>query len=95
MGVIAYEMLTETTPFHSDNVHDTYNQILSYADKKDSEKLNYTNDIEVSDNLRDLIDRLVTGMSNRLSYKKIITHRFFRDVDWMSIRQKVPPIIPV
>lgn len=88
-------MLTETTPFQSDgNVHDTYSQILSYIDGNSTERLSYPSDVDVSSELRDLIDRLVTKMSNRFTYKKIITHRFFKSVDWMSLRQQVPPIIP-
>lgn len=94
MGIIAYEMLTETTPFHSNNVHDTYSQILAYIDGKGDDELSYPVESAISDDLRDLIDRLVTKMSNRLTYKKIITHRFFKSIDWMSIRQQVPPIIP-
>lgn len=95
MGIIAYEMLTETTPFHSDgNVHDTYSEILAYIDGNGTEKLSYPSDVDISSELRDLIDRLVTKMSNRFTYKKIITHRFFKSVDWMSLRQQVPPIIP-
>lgn len=94
MGIIAYEMLTETTPFHSNNVHNTYTQILSYVEREHIEKLQYPSDAEVSDDLRDLIDRLVAKIDNRLTYKKIITHKFFESVDWMSIHQQVPPIIP-
>lgn len=94
MGIIAYEMLTETTPFRNSNIHDTYAQILAYVESNHVEKLQYPSDIEVSDDFRDLIDHLVTKIDKRLAYKKIITHKFFKTVDWMSIRQQVPPIIP-
>lgn len=94
MGIIAYEMLTETTPFHNNNIHDTYAQILAYVESNHVENLQYPSDVEVSDVLRDLIDRLVTKIDKRLAYKKIITHKFFKTIDWMSIRQQVPPIIP-
>lgn len=95
MGIIAYEMLTESTPFHSDgNVHATYSQILGYIDGNGTDKLTYPGDVEISRELRDLIDRLVAKMSSRLTYKKIITHPFFKSIDWMSLRQRVPPIIP-
>lgn len=87
-------MLTESTPFHSENVHNTYTQILAYNDRREPQKLTYPVDIEASIGLRDLIDRLVTKMDNRLTYKKIVTHPFFEEIDWMSIRQQVPPIIP-
>lgn len=95
MGIIAFEMLTESTPFNNENVHDTYAQILSYADSRSKKRLEYPSEMDVSSDLKDLIDRLVTGMDTRLTYKKIVTHRFFNGIDWMSIRQKVPPIIPV
>lgn len=94
MGIIAYEMLTETTPFHSHDVHDIYNQILSYVDDDNVEKLHYPEDIEISDILRDLIDRLVTKVNSRLNYKTIIAHKFFQKIDWMNLRQQIPPIIP-
>lgn len=93
MGIIAYEMLTETTPFHNEIVADTYADILSYNDGPN--QLTYPSETEISPDLRDLIARLVTKMGNRLTYKKIIMHPFFKDVDWMNVRQQVPPIIPV
>ncbi|XP_031624942.1 uncharacterized protein LOC116341786 [Contarinia nasturtii] len=93
MGIIAYEMLTEKTPFHSHNVHDTYNQILSYVDGTNT-ILHYPSDVEISNDLRDLIDHLVTRANNRLTYKKIIKHKFFRSIEWSNLRQQVPPIIP-
>lgn len=96
MGIIAYEMLTETTPWRlrSHNVHETYSQILSYVDDNNIKKLPYPKDIEISEDLRDLIERLITKVQNRLSYNKIITHKFFQTIDWMNLRQIVPPIIP-
>lgn len=94
MGIIAYEMLTGTTPFHSQNVNDTYSQILSYVDCEHKDKLYYPSDVELSDHLRDLIDGLVSKLNHRLAYKKIVTHSFFHNIDWMNIRQQVPPIIP-
>lgn len=95
MGIIAFEMLTEATPFTSDNVHKTYAEILSYADSRSAKPMKYPNDLEVSDALRDLIDGLITGMDSRLTYDRIKRHRFFNGVDWKNIRGQVPPIIPV
>lgn len=94
MGVIAYEMLSETNPFHCDNVDDTYSQIFEYINSDNSQKLQFPNEIDVSDNLRNLIHGLVTKRDNRFNYRKIITHPFFSDIDWMNLRQQVPPIIP-
>lgn len=92
LGIIGYELITETTPFHSDNVHDTYAQILSYCDEK--QKLRYDKDVTVSLELRSLLDHLVVKMDKRFSYERIVGHPFFSDVVWSKVRQQVPPIIP-
>ena len=34
MGIIGYEMVTERTPFQSENVFDTYSEIQNYAEEK-------------------------------------------------------------
>lgn len=94
MGIIGYELITETTPFHSDNVNDTYSQILSFCDGKQLQHLRYPRDTIVSTELSDLIDSLVTEMDKRFSYDQIINHSFFSDIDWSSLRHQVPPIIP-
>lgn len=92
MGIIGYELITETTPFHSDNVHDTYAQILSYCDEK--QKLRYEKDVPISTELRSLLDHLVVKMEKRFTYESIVRHAFFSDVNWSKLRQQVPPIIP-
>lgn len=92
LGIIGYELITETTPFHSDNVHDTYAQILSYCDEK--QKLRYDKDVIVSSELRNLLDHLVVKMEKRFTYERIVCHPFFGDVNWSKLRQQVPPIIP-
>lgn len=95
MGVIAYEMLTEANPFRCDNVDDTYSHIFEYINSDNSEKLYFPNEIDVSENIRNLIHGLVTKRDNRFNYRKIITHPFFSNIDWMNLRQQVPPIIPM
>lgn len=92
LGIIGYELITETTPFHSDNVHDTYAQILSYCDEK--QKLRYDKDVQISAELRSLLDHLVVKMEKRFTYESIVRHEFFSDVNWSKLRQQVPPIIP-
>lgn len=94
MGVIAYEMLTESNPFRCDSVHDTYAEILAYIDSKDSKKLQFPSDADVSEDLKNLISGLVANKDNRLDYRKIRMHTFFEGIDWLNIRHQVPPIIP-
>lgn len=93
MGIIGYELITETTPFHSDNVQNTYDQILSYCDDE-QQKLRYDKDVMISSELRSLLNHLVVKMEKRFTYERIVAHAFFGDVNWSRLRQQVPPIIP-
>ncbi|XP_017071055.1 citron Rho-interacting kinase isoform X1 [Drosophila eugracilis] len=95
MGIIGYELICETTPFHEDNVHETYSKILSHCEESHlKELISFPTDLKVSINYRNLIEGLVTNPSKRLSYERIKKHPFFDDVPWSSIRSQVPPIIP-
>ncbi|XP_070070663.1 citron Rho-interacting kinase isoform X1 [Drosophila takahashii] len=95
MGIIGYELICETTPFHEDNVHETYSKILSHCEESHlKELISFPTDLKVSINYRNLIESLVTNPSKRLSYERIKKHPFFDDVPWSSIRSQVPPIIP-
>ncbi|KAH8300812.1 hypothetical protein KR059_009475 [Drosophila kikkawai] len=95
MGIIGYELICETTPFHEDNVHETYSKILSHCEESHlKELINFPSDLKVSHNYRNLIESLVTNPSKRLSYERIKKHPFFDDIQWGSIRSQVPPIIP-
>lgn len=91
MGIIAYEMITETTPFHSDEVNETYAKILAHVEKN---RISYPKDVVVSTDYRNLIENLVVKCQQRFDYKKIITHSFFSSIKWDSLRRQVPPIIP-
>ncbi|XP_022225302.2 citron rho-interacting kinase [Drosophila obscura] len=95
MGIIGYELLCETTPFHEDNVHETYSKILSHCEESHlKELISFPSELKVSKNYRDLIESLVTNPSNRLSYDRIKKHPFFDDIQWNCMRSQVPPIIP-
>lgn len=94
MGVIGYELITEVTPFHDSNVHETYSKILSHAEARHVPNLTYPDGLEVTPSFRSLIDGLVTKRSKRLKYDRIVQHTFFNDVDWKNLRHQVPPIIP-
>lgn len=94
MGVIGYEFITEVTPFHDVNVHETYSNIISHADARNVPNLKYPEGLEVTRSFRTLIDGLVTKRSKRLNYDQIVVHPYFKDVDWDNLRHQVPPIIP-
>ncbi|KAH8397401.1 hypothetical protein KR222_002727 [Zaprionus bogoriensis] len=95
MGIIGYELICEITPFHEDNVHETYSKILSHCEESTlKEIINFPSDLKISRNLKHLIGSLVTNPTNRLSYDQIVKHPFFESVQWSSVRSQVPPIIP-
>ncbi|XP_055624614.1 citron rho-interacting kinase [Toxorhynchites rutilus septentrionalis] len=94
MGIIGYELVTEATPFHDENVNETYSKILAHCDGRHIAKLQYPAHVSVSSHYRDLIDRLVTKASNRISYAEIRRHPFFSDINWEKLRYRIPPIIP-
>lgn len=87
MGIIGYELVTEETPFKDDSVGSTYLKISKHCDG--SATLKYPGDIVVSDEFRDLIDRLVTKSSKRLTYAQIIKHDYFHGIPWDSLRNQV------
>lgn len=95
MGIIGYELVTEVTPFHEENVHETYSKILCHSEESNSNtKLDYPSQVRVSNEFKNLIDHLVTSADRRFTYKKIVNHAFFRDINWSGLRDQVPPIIP-
>lgn len=95
MGIIGFEMLTEKTPFHSENVYDTYTEIQHYSDdKRLMEILEFPDDVKMSKNLKCLLNGLVTKPSSRMTFDEIQDHPFFTCIDWHNIRDQPPPIIP-
>ncbi|XP_073843419.1 citron rho-interacting kinase sticky [Musca autumnalis] len=95
MGIIGYELVCEVTPFHEDNVHETYSKILTYCEEsKLKELISFPTDLKLSDHFKSLIESLVTNPSKRLNYEEIRKHPFFESVKWENQRSEVPPIIP-
>ncbi|XP_049290289.1 citron rho-interacting kinase [Anopheles funestus] len=94
MGIIGYEFIAEQTPFHGDNVNETYSKILEYCEGRVTKKLSYPAHVSISASYRDLLGRLVTNVSNRISYPEIVRHPFFGDLNWDRLRYMIPPIIP-
>ena len=95
MGIIGFEMITEKTPFHNDNVYDTYSEIQNYSeDKRLMRVLEFPSDVKMSRSIKDLLSGLVTKPSRRMTFEEIQDHPFFSGVDWHSLRDQAPPIIP-
>ncbi|CAF1261292.1 unnamed protein product [Adineta steineri] len=95
LGCVIWEMLFGEPPFYSDTLKDTYAQIMKYGRNKIP--LSFPDDTEVSDNAKDLLEKLLCPASNRLGkngindFKK---HPFFISINWNNLRQSIPPYPP-
>lgn len=91
LGIIAYELLYETTPFEGESTSKTYSNIMNYK-----KGLSFPQDAEEerSKEFRELIKNLLTDMKTRLTYPDIQAHPFFSGVDWDHLLNTTPPHIP-
>lgn len=95
MGIIGYELICEVTPFHDDNVHETYSRILSHCEESHTKEIiTFPSDLKISTNFKNLILSLLTNPSKRIDYADIRKHPFFETIKWDSLRHQVPPHIP-
>lgn len=95
MGIIGYEMITERTPFQSENVFDTYSEIQNYAEEKRlGGKVEFPPNLKLSRNFKDLLNGLIAKPSHRFNYDEIVEHAFFNGINFHNLRDQTPPIIP-
>jgi len=91
VGVIMYEMLVGYPPFWSETSQETYHKIKNYKDT-----LKFPNDIKLSKNAKDLIERLLSDQHTRIGAKnveEIKLHPFFKGIDWEKLRDGKGPFI--
>ncbi|XP_059897426.1 rho-associated protein kinase 2-like isoform X1 [Gadus macrocephalus] len=94
VGVVIYEMLVGETPFYAESLVGTYGKIM---DHKNS--LRFPEDVEMSRDVRDLINLFLTEREVRLgrsTVDEIQRHPFFKNDQWTfdTIRQTVAPVVP-
>ncbi|KAF9949809.1 Serine/threonine-protein kinase [Modicella reniformis] len=93
LGAIMFECLVGYPPFCSENAHETYRKIMNWR-----EQLYFPEDVHLSPDAEDLIRRLICSPEMRLgrhSVHEIMSHPFFRGVDWANIRRMESPFVPV
>jgi len=89
VGVIMFEMLCGYPPFCSDNSAETYRKIMNWKDH-----LKFPEEIILSKDARDLIEKLLQESKSRLGVDEIKKHSFFKNIDWNTLRYNKAPFVP-
>ncbi|CAB3369572.1 Hypothetical predicted protein [Cloeon dipterum] len=93
LGVVAFEMIYGVTPFKNVDRTHIYSNILAH--ELGSESLSFPSDFNDSKEFRQLVTGLLSPASSRLNAMQIKKHAFFAGTPWNSIRDTVPPYIPI
>lgn len=89
LGVLAYEITIGNTPFSGQNTTATYSKIMNF-----STNLKFRPDVVLSQAYISLIKGLLVEARTRMGYEKIIKHPLFKNVDFNSLRDQIPPFVP-
>lgn len=94
LGCMLYETLVGFTPFSGGSSDETYNNLRNWSKylkrpKADDGRYMF------SDRTWHLISKLISHPQDRVrSFRQIMSMPYFVEVEWMSLRNKVPPFTP-
>ncbi|XP_022914503.2 citron Rho-interacting kinase [Onthophagus taurus] len=89
LGVLGYELTVGNTPFNGSNTTVTYSKIMNHQTS-----LKFPPDIILTQGFVALIRNLLTDEDHRLTYEGILKHPVYKNVDFDSLRDQVPPYVP-
>lgn len=89
LGVIMYECLVGYPPFYADDPMSTCRKIVSWK-----KTLVFPKEANLSPASTDLMQKLITDASKRLTFEQIQKHPFFKGTDWNALRDKPAAIVP-
>ena len=93
LGVVLYEMLHGHGPFEAGTQLGVHRKVMNHA-----QHLVWDAEIALSDDVKDLLQRLVCGKVTRLGTEdgaaEIKRHPFFRSIDWPNLREGKAPFVP-
>ncbi|KAJ5047097.1 uncharacterized protein L3040_002940 [Drepanopeziza brunnea f. sp. 'multigermtubi'] len=92
LGTIMFECQVGWPPFCADDAHDTYRKIVNWR-----QSLYFPEDVQLGPEAENLIRSLVCNTENRLGRSgadEIKSHKFFRGVDFDSLRRIRAPFEP-
>jgi serine/threonine kinase 38 len=89
LGVIMYECLVGYPPFYADDPMSTCRKIVNWK-----KTLVFPEEAHLSAEAMDLITKLITDSSKRLTFEEIKVHRYFKGIDWANIRKTKAAIVP-
>jgi len=92
LGVLMFEMLAGYSPFYSDSPLDIYKNILRGSVRFSSCMSEVAKDLLKGLLSRDATTRLGNVVDGVSELRK---HPFFANIDWKTLENKVPPIVPV
>eukprot|EP00163_Fabomonas_tropica_P030497 TRINITY_DN6908_c0_g1_i9.p1 TRINITY_DN6908_c0_g1~~TRINITY_DN6908_c0_g1_i9.p1 ORF type:complete len:342 (+),score=64.54 TRINITY_DN6908_c0_g1_i9:139-1164(+) len=89
MGVIMFEMLIGYPPFYAEDSTETCHKIVRWR-----ETLVIPDDVKLTPEARDLIEKLLCDRADRLDFAGIKAHPWFAGIDWDRIHLSTSPLIP-
>eukprot|EP00727_Mastigamoeba_balamuthi_P008747 m51a1_g4495 putative serine threonine protein kinase 15 (948) ;mRNA; f:334169-337356 len=93
LGCVLFELVVGVPPFSAETVEQTFDNITA-------KRLEWPDDVEASDGLKDCVDKLLElSPERRLGGGKpgeldLRSHRFFEGIDWEQLRAQRAPFVP-